>query len=228
MQFSEHLWQITTPIYQQIVQHPFNTELAEGVLDEKCFIFYMAQDSYFLINFSRALALVAGRSITSKTINQFLNFSLGALCSERELHVSFLPSNINTDKIEPSPSCFAYSQYLIATAATATVEEAIAALLPCFWIYREVGLGIARNCQRNNPYIRWIETYTSETYSNVVNQAICLTDELADCCSSEVLDRMKEAFEFSAIFEWHFWDDAYKMRVFRNHQEILPLLNNTY
>lgn len=219
MRFSEHLWQTIVPVYQRIIQHPFNAELAEGTLDEKRFIFYMAQDSHYLIHFSRALALIAGRSVSSKKIHQFLNFSLGALCAERELHATFLPSNFSSDKsdkIDPSPSCLAYTQYLIATAATASLEEAIGAVLPCFWIYREVGCNIAVNCAPNNPYARWIQTYSSEEFSHSTNEAIDLLDKIAEESSTEVLERMKKAFEYSTLFEWHFWDDAYKMNIFKD------------
>jgi thiaminase/transcriptional activator TenA len=216
MKFSEYLWQATLPTYQQILQHPFNTELAEGTLDKKCFIFYMAQDAYYLISFSRALAFIAGRAVSSKTIHQFLSFSLGALVAERELHASFLPSNYNCDRVEPSPSCMAYTQYLIATAATAPLEEAIAAVLPCFWIYREVGRNIAAHCMHDNPYMRWIETYSSQEFSDGTDQAISLLDNLAGQSSTEALEGMKKAFEYSSLFEWHFWNDAYKMIVFRD------------
>lgn len=216
MKFSECLWQATFPIYQQILRHPFNAELAEGTLGEKRFIFYMEQDSYYLISFSRALALIAGRAVSSNTIRQFLSFSLGALVAERELHASFLPSNYSCDRIEPSPSCMAYTQYLIATAATAPLEEAVAAVLPCFWIYREVGRHIAVHCMHGNPYMRWIETYSSQEFSDGTDQAISLLDELAGQSSTEALERMKKAFKYSSLFEWHFWNDAYEMSVFRD------------
>lgn len=216
MKFSECLWQAAFPIYQQILQHPFNVKLAEGTLDEKRFVFYMEQDSYYLISFSRTLALIAGRSATSKTIHQFLSFSLGALVAERELHASFLPLNFSCDKTEPSPSCMAYTRYLIAMAAAAPLEEAIAAVLPCFWIYREVGRHIAAHCMHCNPYMRWIETYSSQEFSDGTDQAISLLDELAGQASTGALERMMKAFEYSSLFEWHFWNDAYKMIIFKD------------
>lgn len=44
MKFSEQLWQATVPVYQRIIEHPFNAELAEGTLDEKRFICKMGRD----------------------------------------------------------------------------------------------------------------------------------------------------------------------------------------
>ncbi|MDR2539244.1 MAG: thiaminase II [Chlamydiales bacterium] len=216
MKFSECLWETTIPIYQQIIQHPFNIELAEGTLNQKKFIFYMEQDSYYLIHFSRALACIAAKATSSTIIHHFLNFSLGALVAERELHAGFLPSSYNSDEVEPSPSCMAYTQYLMATASTASLEETIAAVLPCFWIYREVGRHIANRCIRANPYIKWIETYSSQEFSDGTDRAISLLDELANQCSDRTRERMKRAFEYSSLFEWHFWDDAYKMMIFRD------------
>lgn len=62
MRFSHALWQQVAPIYQTIIDHPFNRELAEGVLDRGRFLFYLEQDAYYLVRFSRALALIAGRA----------------------------------------------------------------------------------------------------------------------------------------------------------------------
>src|SRR4029079_14720943 len=109
------------------------------------------------IGFSRALAFIAARVGSSKITHQFLNFSLGALVAERELHAHFLPPNYDSDNIAPSHACMAYTQYLIATAATAPLEEAVAGVLPCFWIYGEVRRNIAECVTENNPYKRWID-----------------------------------------------------------------------
>lgn len=215
MKFSDTLWQRTAPIYQRIIDHPFNVELAQGTLDRERFVFYMEQDAYYLIGFSRALAFIAARAGSSKSTHHFLNFSLGALVAERELHAHFLPPNYDCDNIEPSPACMAYTQYLIATAATAPLEEAIAAVLPCFWIYREVGLNIAAHVTEDNPYMCWIDTYSSEEFSEGADLAISILDEIAGQCSADTLVRMENAFEYCSLFEWHFWDDAYNMVIFR-------------
>ena len=81
MKFSELFWQNVAPIYQQIIHHPFNMELAEGTLEEKRFLFYMEQDAYYLIHFSRALALIAGRAVSLKTIHRI--FKLFSWCFDR-------------------------------------------------------------------------------------------------------------------------------------------------
>ena len=215
MNFSSTLWEDITPIYHQILQHPFNVELAQGTLESARFTFYMEQDAYYLIGFSRALSFIAARVDCSKRMQHFLNFALGALVAERELHAHFLPPNHCYDKIEPSPACMAYTQYLLATSATASLEEAIAAVLPCFWLYREVGCNISARVKENNPYILWIDTYSSQEFSEGTDLAITLFNEIASRCSIYSLALMKKSFEYCSLFEWHFWNDAYNMSTLR-------------
>lgn len=210
MTFSEELWEHTLPIFREIIAHPFNVELAEGTLRADRFRFYMEQDECYLVDFSRALALIAGRS---SYVGPFLHFASGAFHAERMLHAHFLAPG-SYDHIEPSPACMAYTRFLLATAATASVEEAIAAVLPCFWIYREVGRTIAKRAHRDNPYALWIETYSSREFSEETEQAIALLDAVAEQSPPHLLKRMTSAFEYCTLFEWHFWNDAYKMAVF--------------
>lgn len=213
MTFSSKLWEQINPLYQAIVTHPFNVELGKGVLDINKFMFYIKQDAVYLASFSRSLALIAGRSRRSETIQHFLNFSLGAIITERNLQTRYIkPLEI----IEPSPACLGYTQFLLATAAAGSLEEAIAAVLPCFWIYREVGQWIAGFSERDNPYVDWIDTYSSPEFSIGVDQALALLNEVADTASPSEVKRMEKAFEYATIFEWHFWDDAYHMREFPN------------
>lgn len=96
MRFSDHLWQQAAPIYQTIVDHPFNRELADGVLDRGRFLFYLEQDAYYLVRFSRALALIAGRARSAKITRSFLNFAVGALVDERERMLDFSPRLVVT------------------------------------------------------------------------------------------------------------------------------------
>ena len=66
MSFSESAWSAIDPIYQSILEHPFNQELAKGTLTKKRFQFYMKQDSLYLIDFARALAIAASWKTPAK------------------------------------------------------------------------------------------------------------------------------------------------------------------
>lgn len=213
MKFSDHLWQKTAPIYQKILEHSFIKELASGKLDLEKFQYYMEQDSLYLIDFSKALALIAGRLHSPASIQRFLHFSFDALVAERELHAHFVSFS---DTCECSPACLSYTRYLIATAATASTEEAIAAVLPCFWVYREVGRHIAAETVETNPYALWINTYSAPEFWESTEKMISFFDEVAEQTSEKGRKLMEKAFECSVLLEWHFWNDAYNKESLKN------------
>ncbi len=216
------LWSHTLPLYEEILAHPFNQELARGTLSQARFHFYLAQDALYLRDFSRALAFIAARSHTSSHIRHFLQFAQEALVAERELHAHFL-GDLCCDET-PSHACLAYTHYLIATTATAPLEEAIAAVLPCIWIYREVGRAIAAQNRADHPYKLWIDAYSSEEFSRATDVAIALCDEVAARVTHNQRIRMQTAFAECAQWEWHFWNDAYQMLRFSSKAPVYSLI----
>ena len=62
MAFTGTLWEQNRPLYEAILELPFNVELCNGELSEDCFAFYVKQDSMYLADFSRALAITDARS----------------------------------------------------------------------------------------------------------------------------------------------------------------------
>ena len=59
MSFSKTAWNAIEYTYKSILEHPFNRELTEGTLETEKFQFYMKQDSLYLVDFARALAMTA-------------------------------------------------------------------------------------------------------------------------------------------------------------------------
>ncbi|MBO9327402.1 MAG: thiaminase II [Roseiflexus sp.] len=212
MRFTETLWSSITDIYQAIIRHPFNEELAQGTLPREKFAFYMQQDALYLSDFARALATMAGRAPDEEALLQFVRFAEGVAVVERALHTSYFHEfGIETPTRQQSPSCFAYTNFLLATTASRSYEEGMAALLPCFWIYREVGHDIYKRAAPNNPYQKWIDTYAGQEFSEWVDRAIALTDRIADHASETQKERMRVAFVYSSRLEWMFWDSAYRL-----------------
>jgi thiaminase/transcriptional activator TenA len=212
VKFTDMLWQQIRPIYQAIVEHPFNQELAQGILPQNKFAFYMQQDALYLVDFGRALAIMGSRSATPERMLDFVKFSEGAVVVERALHESYFTLfDISQPTGEQSPACFIYTNFLIATTTHKSYEEGMAALLPCFWIYRDVGQHIYKTTAANNPYQQWIDTYAGDEFSRSVDKAIEITDELAEQTTEARRSSMTEAFIKSSRLEWMFWDSAYRL-----------------
>jgi thiaminase/transcriptional activator TenA len=215
MQFTDRLWHSISELYQNILAQPFNRELKEGTLDREIFRHYIAQDSLYLAEFGRALAIVASKISPIEKSMHFLKFAEGAIVVERALHQHYFQEFQISHHTEMSPACQHYTSYLLATASLKPVEVAIAALLPCFWIYQAVGLHILKRSAPQNIYQSWIDTYASEEFRSSVELAISLTEEAANQTTENIRQQMMDAFMTSSQLEYRFWDSAYRLETWR-------------
>jgi thiaminase/transcriptional activator TenA len=208
--FTDLLWQDTLPIYDQIIRHPFNEELKNGTLDEQKFKFYIYQDSLYLADFAKVLA-TTGTRLSGNYLADFLTFAQNALIVEHVLHENYfdqLGIDFNSGK---APGCFAYTNYLLATAMGESAEVAVAALLPCFLIYKKVGDHIYANQANPNPYQNWIDAYSGEEFGIAVEKALTICNELAEQASDSLKEKMRIAYFTATQLEYIFWDSAYRM-----------------
>ncbi|WP_215226231.1 TenA family protein [Echinicola shivajiensis] len=212
MKWSEKAWEEITPLYEKILSMPFNQELKNGVLPKEIFKFYMAQDAYYLGEFGKALSTISGRLENLDQVLAFSEFAAGAIVVERALHESYFRELGLPDEIEPTPSCQLYTNYIRNQAAFSNIEVAVAAILPCFWIYKRVGDYIySKQVGGGNPYKNWIATYSGEEFSAAVSKAIEITDELASSAGDRAQEEMLVAFKMATKLEWMFWESAYQL-----------------
>jgi len=200
----------TEYIFQEIIKHDFIKDLMEGKLEKDIFGFYVNQDSLYLAEYKKSLVTV-GTKCHKDEDRQFLYESAtGIIVVEDALHNLFLEEKYKNPT--PSPTCELYTSYLARIVNHESVEVGIAAVLPCFTIYKEVGDYIIANQknQGSNPYQTWIDTYASEEFEAAVNQAIAITNDYAKNANEETLKRMEDAFMKTSKLEWMFWDSAYK------------------
>src|SRR5262245_14151614 len=213
--FSRTAWERNAKTYEVIRTMPFNVELAAGLLSEARFKHYITQDAHYLIGFGRALTIAAAKAPDPGRIVQFANSAAGAIVVERALHGSFFRQYGITPEVFAatplSPACHHYVSYLLATAYAEPYEVLLGALLPCFWIYAEVGRDIHGRSASDNPYQAWIDTYAGEDFQAAVRSTIAATDEAASGASSGLRERMHAAFTRATQLEWMFWDSAYRL-----------------
>jgi|SRR5262245_48103260 len=213
--FSREAWDRNVGIYETIRTMPFNAQLAAGSLSEPRFMHYITQDAHYLIGFGRALSLAAAKAPDPDRIVQFAKAAEGALVVERALHGSFFERYGITPQVFAqaplSPACHHYVSYLLATAYAEPYEVLLGALLPCFWIYAEVGRDIHARAAPDNPYQAWIDTYAGEDFHAAVRAVIAATDAAAAEISSPLRARMQAAFTRATQLEWMFWDSAFRL-----------------
>ena len=215
MSFTRELWTAMAPIYAAILRHPFLTGLTDGTLPQERFLFYAVQDALYLREFARSLALAAARAPEDDWIIMFSDHAATALRVERSLHESFFkdfglsPADVNTTPL--APTNLAYTSYLLAVAHGAPYHEALAALLPCYWIYWEVGKELERAGSPNPLYARWIATYASEEFGAVVRDVLGATDAVAARLGPGERAAMQRHVLTTSRYEWMFWDMGWRL-----------------
>lgn len=216
MTFTHQLWQKNLELYGKIQNHPFNQELASGTLKPEIFQHYIIQDSHYLLAYGRALAVAAAKAFEADDVIQFSEGAKVAIIVERSLHSDFMTQfGITKEQFEQTPltlACHHYTSFLTATAWSESYPVVLASLLPCFWIYAEIGKEIVQHSQENNPYQAWIDTYAGEEFNTAVNNIIATVNDVAAQADERTLEKMHQAYRRGAELEWLFWDSAYHQR----------------
>jgi thiaminase/transcriptional activator TenA len=212
--FTSALWQGIADVYRAILAHPFVTGLADGSLPHDAFAFHVVQDALYLPRNAKALAAVASRAPDAAGTEMFARHAAGVIAVEQTLHRALLAS-LGIDPAaaaaaEPAPTTLAYTSYLLATIGGGSYAEGVGAVLPCYWIYWEVGKELLRRGSPDPRYQRWIDMYGSEEFGDVVREVIDVTDELGPGLGTPELDRVHRHFRTTSRYEWMFWDMGYR------------------
>jgi thiaminase/transcriptional activator TenA len=214
MGFTDELWRGIETIYAAILRHPFLTGLTDGSLPRESFRFYAVQDALYLREFARGLSIAAARAPRDEWIIMFNEHAAEALRVERALHEGFFKEfGLSTDDVAATPLAptnLAYTSYLLAVAYGRPFHEAVAALLPCYWIYWEVGKALERAGSRDPLYARWIGTYASDAFGDVARAVLAATDATAAGLGEEQREAMRGHFVTTSRYEWMFWDMGYR------------------
>lgn len=208
--FSEHAWQTIAAVRSGIEDLPFVRDLAGGTLDRAKFDYYMTQDALYLAEYARALAACAAQSTTGEDLVFWAESARDCIVVERALHDSHVG---DVSDREASPTCVAYTGHLHSLVSAGCYPALAAGVLPCFWIYEDVGRALVASAGdlSVHPYGDWIATYVDESFAQATRTAIGTVDRLAAGSSAEVRQRMLTAFERAARFEYLFWDAAERL-----------------
>jgi thiaminase (transcriptional activator TenA) len=212
--FTAELWDGVVSIYGAILAHPFLTGLTDGTLPQDVFAFYVVQDLLYLRRYAQALAAVAGRAPGSAATQMFARHAADVIAVEQTLHRSLLASlgidPVATAAAEPAPTNLAYTSYLLAAIAGGSYAEGVGAVLPCYWIYWEVGKELARRGSPDPRYRRWIDTYASDQFAGTVRDVLAETSRLGPGLSPGERARVHQHFKATSRYEWMFWDMGYR------------------
>lgn len=211
----EEWWDAIADARAEIDELPFIRALADGTLDEAAFRFYLAQDALYLRDYARVLAEAARIAPTSEEQAFWAHSAHGAIVGELELHASWLSPEDGvgsaTFAADPAPATVAYLDHLRSVAFGGDHAELVAAVLPCFWLYTDLGRRLhagefgADAHDPRHPYASWLQTYADTAFEAATEQAIAYVTRAAADASPERRERMLRAFRVSSEHERAFF-----------------------
>ncbi|MBI2936506.1 MAG: thiaminase II [Chloroflexi bacterium] len=213
--FTQHLRALAEPIWEAEHQHPFIQGLRRGDLEVERFKHWVRQDYLFLIEYGKLLALAAVRSPDLDAATRLTELAGSTFKGEMELHRSYARAlGITEEELAreaKAPTCQAYADFLLRTAALGSYAELVAALLPCMWGFSEIGRRLlAQGLPTDERYARWIGMYGAPEFEEQANWCRGLVDRVAEGASKEELQSMEQAFLTSSRYELLFWEMAWK------------------
>ncbi|GAA0479641.1 thiaminase II [Salinibacillus aidingensis] len=213
MKFSEELRQEADRYWEASFEHAFVKGIGDGSLPLERFRYYVMQDSYYLSHFAKVQSLGAAKAADLFTTNRMANHASGTYEAEMELHRTFSELLNITEEDQkqfiPSPTAYAYTSHLYRAAYSGHLGDVIAVILPCYWLYYEVGEKLKDHTPDEPVYQKWIEAYGGEWFKGLVDEQIDRLNTIADQCTKEERERMKQHFVISSAYEYSFWEMAY-------------------
>jgi len=211
---TKELWASIEDVYGRILEHPFINGLRDGSLPRDSFLFYVVQDAHYLRQYARALTICAAKAPEETDIQMFAEHAAGAVAVERALHESFFRDLAMTEADVAStpiaPTNLAYTSFLLATCHNGSFPEGLGAVLPCYWIYWEVGKHLLATGSPDPLYQRWIDTYGGDEFGALVEAVLALTDRVGEQIGERERALVTEHFVTTSRYEWMFWDMGWR------------------
>ncbi|MBT2568242.1 bifunctional hydroxymethylpyrimidine kinase/phosphomethylpyrimidine kinase [Arthrobacter sp. ISL-85] len=207
--FAARLWAEAQQDLADIYALDFIHGLASDDLAEKEFAYYLAQDALYLNGYSRVLARTSALAPSEAEQLFWAGSARQCLEVESELHRSWLSTRPAQGGLGPVTK--AYVDHLTAASASGSYAVLAAAVLPCFWLYAEVGDKLhARFLAAGEPdghaYAAWLRTYADEGFAEATRQAVAIVDAAGRKASDHEREAMVTAFKQSCRLEVEFFD----------------------
>ena len=207
MSLAGRLWVDNAGLAREALAHPFVRGVADGTLPRQVFSGYVAQDAFFLEAFARAYALALVASPDTATVLAFAGLIAGVR-DELSMHAGYAARwGVDPSTTSPAEATLAYTEFLLATAATGTVGLVCAAMTPCMRLYAYLGQSLAvEGVAADSPYGSWVTAYADPAFGGLADQLEALLDAHAN--DTEIV---RAAYGRAMRLEVAFFDAAYSL-----------------
>jgi len=209
---SQDLKEKHSDLWKENLEHPFLKEIESGDLPIENFKFYMRQDYLYLLEYCKAIALLIAKSESEEKIRDYTEVLYKTVNIEIDHHRKYCEEVgiENLEGTEMAPTTAAYTQYLVKTAYSESVPEIISVILPCFWVYLDLGKELDPTDTRKE-YSEWILMYRSEEFEELIKKLQADLDSYMENIGEDEISKIDKIFERSLRYEYKFWEMSYKM-----------------
>ncbi len=190
--------------WKAYVNHEFVRRMKEGTLQHEVFKYYLIQDSKYVKDMTKSLALASANALEDK-VSSFLVKILLSKDRGKEVHERLMAKlGITEEEIENSRYSlvnFAYTRHLLLSSRS--WETFIFAWTPCMVGYHEIGKAVLDS--KDEIYKEWASFYASSDYEGRVRMVL---KELNSITPNDHLERL---FEDSVRLEALFWESAMRL-----------------
>jgi thiaminase/transcriptional activator TenA len=215
--FTQALREPHEEAWSSLLANRFVAEMADASLPPEKFRYYIEQNLLYLPEYAKVLGLGAARSNTSPelerfahSLHQIVDVELGTNRRLRDSVLALGADDMGGSR-EPSPTCLAYTSYLVATAATGSAIDIMAAILPCAWSYHEIAAQYL-DPEPHPVYAGWLGFFASDDYASYLRGLLDELDDLASDVDESELPRLSGHFLTGVRFERAFWEMGYTMQ----------------
>lgn len=208
----ETLKQASATEWQDYTRHSFVQQIADGSLPKECFKHYLLQDYLFLVQFSRAFGLAVYKSNNIDDIRFALECCDAIVNIELGLHIEYCKKwGVSEEELKDLPEStanMAYTRFVLEKGVSGDLLDLYTALAPCTMGYAEIARWISSNPANitdANPYLSWIEMYSSDDYQGFSKTFVHHINKHQDGLSEARLKDLQKTFSSATRLESDFW-----------------------
>ncbi|HXH33098.1 MAG TPA: bifunctional hydroxymethylpyrimidine kinase/phosphomethylpyrimidine kinase [Plantibacter sp.] len=199
-------WDDIVEVRERIDRLPFVQSLADESLDPARFAWYLRQDAIYLRAYARVLARASALAPEPEEQVFWAKGAVGSIEAEMELHRSWSSAYaVDGMDDDASSTTTAYLDHLHASTVDGDYGTVVAALLPCYWIYQDLGERLVGSSHEGHPYAAWLDTYADPSFAVACDRAVEIVGRAAARADAGGVQRMRRAFLASAAHEEAFF-----------------------
>lgn len=201
---------------KELYNRPFLLDLIEGKLPREKFRRYLIQDYHYLGRFAQAMAMATARAHDLFTVRVFgvhlkitLEYEFPRVW---KMMTRFGVRKAMLDGSTPLPGTIAYTDFIFDTCSNCSSAEAVAAIYPCNFSYKELGKKIRPALKKYyhipDNFISF-SLYQKRVFLESATNTLEVLSRGASRASSSEQNRILDKFYKATKFEKGFWDQAY-------------------